>query len=238
MTLLPDPGDVARVEPRDDSGRVYLVRTPTKADQARFLTRVREEGGRFFGTDELLDSLGDAVTVLTEGDDSLADEAQLVLADLEDYRERQAEFRRTLRASELDGLDDAAKKKARREADRKSPRLRAWMDRAEAEYPPYVRRLASNANLDRVTSLAAANVFLVGWEGYATPFSRTPKEVPERLLRAIPDAHLEAIALKINELMEPAPDTEKNSGSRPGGAKGAKTSSSASEPVTPGEATS
>jgi hypothetical protein len=73
------------------------------------------------------------------------------------------------------------------------PEIAALEEVVTRHVAAYREKLADNDMADELRGLAAARLFVVGWEGIATPARRGLDGLDEASLAAIPRSHLRAI---------------------------------------------
>jgi hypothetical protein len=79
--------------------------------------------------------------------------------------------------------------------------------------PGYSVLVAARTYWFEIAPLIAASHFLTGWENLDLPFARKGDRVPDDLLDALPQGHVQQIGLKAINLMSVSKDQEKNSAS-------------------------
>jgi hypothetical protein len=92
-------------------------------------------------------------------------------------------------------------------------------------YEPYRAMLADIAVYADILGIEAARMFLVGVDGLDIAFQRDKKTgVPDPILARIDPFHLRLIGAKVEDLMKPNEEEEKNSESPSSGSSDRKTS--------------
>ena len=213
------PGQIHRIEPpgQDDvdppSRIVYLLRTPTLADETTWLRAVRLRGGRRWYLMELADAIEtDARAFLVAPEDASGRDALL---------DAVASWRESLRAlaaaahATADAGDDASATETLLAAAAASDDLSAALEpsRAALRAMPdsvLLRRETDNEVWPRLAGEEAARLLLVGWDGLAG-FRRDARGVPDTVLARIPRHHFAVLAAAAQRLFAPSSDEEKNS---------------------------
>jgi hypothetical protein len=211
MGLLPDPKAPLRFEA--SGGVTYLIRVPTVADLVALDRAWRVLGGRRWTLWQMIDALAAAVRAV------LADETD---ADRVRHLELLAVHRETLVAlaeegRSIDPHDDTPAGKAaladwstRWMEALSNPDVAALEEVLTVHVPAYREKLADNAIADELRGLAAARLFIVGWEGIAVAPKRSIDGLDETSLQMIPRYHLAGIGRFVDGAGRVPEGAEKN----------------------------
>lgn len=207
--LLSDPKVPFRYEPAGEHGPVYLLKVPTVSDRVNYRHALRAAGAVRWSELQMLSALADGIReVLCDSRD--AEQRDLLLTDIEAFRERISGFATALQDGEVDRGDPVAVMKLYAAAMEAPPRLKAAETIIEEHVPRYAKMVADREVFAEFSGLIAARMFLLGWENVpqpgsddAAPFRRSAVGVPDEILSVLPAGHLEAIGAQVAVLLEP-----------------------------------
>jgi hypothetical protein len=218
--MLLDPTKPVSFKPRED-GPTYLLRVPTVADRPAFRERVAERGARYWYNAALVKLAREGFVELLPGEEG---DGARALADA--YQAR------------VTAAFEARKESPGQEADAEllaalviPDDLVSLMNELLPLYAPLRRAQAQNMSFHEKQGQAAAEMFLVGWEGLGE-FKRTLSGLTEATRAQIGTFDFEQIGMKVVEMMEPTEARLGNSGS-PSSPPSAEADSSASSATPP-----
>jgi len=201
MAKLLDPKVLNRMEAAE--GVVYLLRTPSVADVARYEREVRAAGGRKHSVGELWRAVETGLEALAEHGD-----VEDSLGYVRSARARLVELVTEMNAAEGEAREAAAKELGALLFDEEMDRIAE----AVAAADPRLRRMvADNEVYQQVRGQVAARLFLAGWEGVEGSVRRGLDGASEATLRLIPQARFPDIAAFVDGLLRPAEGERKNS---------------------------
>lgn len=194
--LLAAAGKVHRWQPVPE-GAVYLLRVPSVDDRTEWQRMIDLRGGRQVFPAMLVDEVERAVTaLLPDGDDPLR---ALHLATVEAYRGRMDEAAALIRAQHFDptvNLEGVPALLA------PSPEFEELLEAIRPGWPAYDRLVADRKAWPKIAGVAAARLFLTGWEGEGLPpFQKgLSGGAGEASVAALPPFVIEALAWEIDRL--------------------------------------
>src|SRR5262245_8160607 len=172
----------------DDKPRVYWLKKPVLHERANWRRATAASGGKFNGTDTLLDLMSEGVRKMMVGQDQQIVDA--VLAKIERQRERVAAWREA-------SVDDSAASKTLQDGLRD---LAVIESEVLAGYPPYASAVGDDASYWQIAGIEAARLFLVKWEGFELELIRTRIGVDDASLSEIPESDLSVIGMFADRL--------------------------------------
>lgn len=207
----------AQITRPEDEQTAYYLRVPAVADRAAFRRAVTAAGGRAHSEFDLVACMADGVrSILTDPDD--ADTRDVLLAELEDMRQRMLDFNARVRSGELSFQRDPDElTRAYAEAFKPSPVVGQAEDTIIRHYQRYADMCADRTVYGEIRGTVAGRMFLVGWENVtgadgkqATFRRRGDGQVPDSVLSLVSTAHLIEIGARVEELLEPTETKLKN----------------------------
>lgn len=210
MSLLPDPKAPLRFEA---SGVTYLMRVPTVADLVALDRAWRVLGGRRWTMWQMIDALAAAVRAVfqDEADPDRVRHLELLAAHRETLIALAEEGRSIDPHDETPaGRQAVADWSERWAAALTDERVAALEEVITSHVAAYREKLADNAAADELRGLAAARLFVVGWEGLSGVPRRTLDGLDEASLQMIPRQHLPAIGAFVDRAGRPGEGAEKN----------------------------
>jgi hypothetical protein len=201
LTIILDPREPVPFKPRED-GPTYLLRPPKVADRNTYKHMVRKAGGQIWRN-------LDIARIVKEGLD-----AKLPGEEGNQGRELVEAYSANLQAAIDTWLAEKSDEtRSGLTAALEYPAgLREIMDLLRHHHEPLASALADNSVYYGIAGVAAAKLFLVGWEGLG-PFKRDLQGPTEATLAQIPSPDFELMALEIERMMEPSEEKLKNSDS-------------------------
>lgn len=181
----------------------YRLAVPVPLRRLKYRRRCTELGARRVTPRNLVDAIAAELRAMEPGPEDLElRDAHLAL--VEDLRTAWDERAAQLMAGEFEGEAGA---EAFVEASRELAPLESGVEaigRALVEYSDRVAELYACADTwPEAAGLAAADVFLVGWEGLPVPFRRVGGRLPDVVAMAIPEHHLRLLAFHMETLFGP-----------------------------------
>lgn len=190
----------------------YHLAVPTPPLRLRYRRRCTVLGARRVMPRHLLNAIAAELAAMEPGPDEVEirdTHLALVTGVQEAWDARSAR----LAAGEFGGEDGAAAYVAELEAGAAREAEAEAIGRALVAFSPRLADLyAASDTWPEAAGMAAAEVFLAGWEGIATPFRRSgPDSLPDAVLMAVPELHLRLLAPHIETLFGPTEDERGNS---------------------------
>lgn len=204
MDLLNGPSDPIAFQPRGDEGPTYFLRQPLVRDRGRLQIAVGAEVPRvrFWDTMAALRAAVDRMEQSGLFDAEFGQWREL----LDAYAER---VRETADRSLAENTEEA--RQAFSEALREPEAVTQIVRHARECDPALARVLAQADAYALIFGTEAARLFLVGWKGRGLGrLKRDPTGATEESLFQIQEMDLVAIGRRVQELLEPRPDTVGN----------------------------
>lgn len=200
--LLVPAGALHRVE-TGPGGPVYLLRQPAVHERAAWRREVARIGGRQVFPGDLVEAVGRGVVALLPDPDD--PDRRRLLATVDDYRQRMAQAIELVRAHHFDPTVDLAPITALMTP---GPAFETLAATVRQHWPDYALLQADAEAWPELAGIAAATLFLVGWEAGEPPvlpeFARSlGGAASEATLKAIPVHHLVLIGRAAEGLLVP-----------------------------------
>lgn len=229
MATLLDPKTPARLVLDERAGKALLFKVPTVVDGPLYERAVIAAGGKRWSLTQRIHALADGVNAILEGEEHAAERLPIV-AELQALELQAAEV--IAQARTVQGLDDEQRVSwlVRLSEIESSARLAEIEAVVAPRYPRYNALLADNQVYSMIRGIAAAKLFLVGWEGIKAPVERTLEGVSESTLAHIPRRRFAEIGAFVDGMLAPTEDEAGNSESPSPGLSAATTSTAASKP--------
>jgi len=219
MAKILAAGEAVTWEPPGQVGRAaeakvrYRLAVPTVRSRLAFRRRCAELGGRQVRPRQIVDEILIVLRGLAvEGED--AEVRDRHLATVEELVAEWDGFGARAAGGDFDGEDGVAALQADIAA--RAP-LEAEVEaigRALAQSDDGLASLyAAAQTYADVAGIAAAETFLLGWEGLPMPFRRAGERIPDSVLLAVPEIHLVLLGQHVETLFAPSEAQAKNSGS-------------------------
>lgn len=236
MAKLLDPKQPVRFAPADQTSKpegeqvAYRLKVPTVMDRAAFEREIALRNGRQHHPLAKLSALRAGVVAIFDGQESEA--ATETLAQIDDYAAELGGFYEQVRSGAFQGEEGQEAFAAAIERQGEFERALVEVADIVAEaYPPFARMRADDAVYPRIQGIAAAKLFLVGWEGIVTKCDRGLAGLSDASLARIPDHHLVEIGMEVRRLSRVTEDEGKNSASPSHGSSVGAPSTAESTPV-------
>ncbi|MEQ8345081.1 MAG: hypothetical protein RLO22_25440 [Sneathiellaceae bacterium] len=190
----------------------YWLAVPTPPLRLRYRRRCTALGARRVTPRQLLDAIAAELSAMEPGPDQveIRDRHLALVTEVQEAWDARAA---RLTAGEYEGEEGAAAYVVDGEASAAQEAEVEAIGRALVEFSPRLADLyAAGDTWTEAAGLAAAEVFLAGWENIATPFRRAvPDRLPDPVLMAVPELHLRLLALHIETLFAPTEEEQGNS---------------------------
>ena len=194
--ILQDPSRPVTVE-IDGSACTYQVRVPSVMDRALYDREVRKAGGREWTVLQMLDAAEEgAREVLADQPETL----DKLLGEIDEFRAAVTVFNARALGGELGDQQELIA--AVREMNHRTPFYRMWEQRIADRYEPLQDMIGDNGAFGSIKTIVACRMFLIGWNA-EQPFVRSNGRAPDRLLSGLPSSHLNAIATRVQQMLNP-----------------------------------
>ena len=197
----------------EDSRRIYWLKRPVLHERANWRRAVAACGGKFNGTQALLDLLADGVRHVMDGHP--VEIVDAVIAKVERQREAVKAW------AEKSDDKDLAKAVASGVRD-----LVTIESEVIARFAPYATAVGDDAAYWAIAGIEAARAFLVKWEGIDFELKRTRAGVDDSCLEQIPENDFAFIGMFADRLSRLRDAERKKSNSPPLSSPGGETSNS------------
>jgi len=192
--------------------RVYWLKRPVLHERAQWRRAIAACGGKFNGTEALLDLLADGVRALMRT--TPVDILDAVLRKIERQREKVIAWR--------DDFDDEARAREAQEGMRDLSTIEAEVI---ANFPAYATAVGDDAAYWQIAGIEAARAFLVQWQGFAVDLKRSRAGVDDECLAEIPENDFALIGMFADRLSRVRESERKKSNSPPLTSSGGEISS-------------
>src|SRR5262245_49267170 len=191
--------------------RVYWLKYPVLHERAQWRRAIAACGGKFNGTEALLDLLSDGVRALMRT--TPVDVLDAVLRKIERQREKVIAWR--------NHFDDEA---LAREAQEGMRELSTIESEVIAAWPTYATAVGDDAAYWQIAGIEASRAFLVKWEGFPVELERSRAGVSDECLGEIPENDFALIGMFADRLSRVRESERKKSNSPPHTSSGGETS--------------
>lgn len=186
----------------ENARRVYWLKRPVLHERANWRRATAACGGKFNGTDALLDLLGEGIRQLMTGQPE--EIVGALLGKIDKQRAAVAAWR--------GALDDQELGRAAAEGMRELSTIEAEVI---AQWPAYATAVGDDAAYWQIAGIEAARLFLVKWEGFAGELKRTRAGVDDECLAEIPENDFALIGMFADRLSRVRDAERKNLNSPP-----------------------
>ena len=201
-SILISPSEPVIVQPDGPDGRSYILRTPKHLERPRYRHAVASVGGRRWGQLDMTAALKVAIAEMLPDEEDAAERERLTAA----VSEHEAGIKRALDDYRRVRSDETTKAVAEAMV---APPLVVEIDQtALRHHEDYATKVADRMVYRELAGIAAARMFLTGWEAAESeaplpPFRRGLTGVADGLLDLIPTRHFIAIGDRAEELIDP-----------------------------------
>lgn len=210
----------------------YRLAVPVPMLRLKFRRRCATLGARQVTPRDLVNAIAAALAAM----EPAAEDAAVRDRNLALVHEVQAawdSYVARLGAGDFDGEAGAAAMLAERQEAAPLEATVEAIGRALVDYSEPVARLYAQADTyAEAAGMAAADVFMTGWQGLSQPFRRVAEGLPDAVMMAIPELHLRLLAYHIETLFAPT-EAERGNSAPPSSSQSAETSSAAASTAPP-----